>query len=220
MGMRCLAGPTRKIKERKEMKPCRRWLYITLVIVSTSKQVQAEKVEKQEMECSNNKAVQGVPGGQLTLSSKVDLLERCYFVATDNNGGQCCYNRIGYGEDCDSSEMYTVRDKTNCLKENITYEINLDWEETGTCNITILNLSGAATGQYKSYNADDQPLNEHGCFVTVTEQGNSVLLIIGVVMVVAVLIIALVVVQIKFKIIKKAGPQIPENAQQLREPLN
>jgi len=220
MGMRCLAGLTWKIKEKKEMKPCRRWLYITLVLFSTSKQIQADEAEQQKMECSNNKAVQGEPGGQLTLSSKVDLLERCYFVSTDNNGGQCCYNRIGYGEDCDSSEMYTVRDKTDCLLENITYEINLDWEETGTCNITILKLSGAATGQYNSYNADDQPLNEHGCFVTVTEQGNSVLFIIGVLIVVAVLIIALVVVQIKFKIIKKAGPQIQENAQPLREPLN
>ena len=202
------------------MKLCRRWLYITLVIVSTSKQVHAEEAEKQEMECSNNKAVQGVPGGQLTLSSKVDLLERCYFVSTDNKGGQCCYNRIGYDEDCDSSEMYTVRDKTNCLKQNVTYEINLDWEDTGTCNITILKLSGAASGQYNSYNADDQPLNEQGCFVTWTEQGNSVPLIIGVTLAVAVLIIALVVVLIKFKIIKKAGTQIPANAQQQREPLN
>ena len=202
------------------MKSCRRWLYITLVIVSTSKQVQAEEVEKQEMECSNNKAVQGAPGGQLTLSSYVDALERCYFVSRDESGGQCCYNRKGFDKDCDTSSRYTAQDKTNCLKENITYEIKVDWEESGTCNITIFKLSGAATGQYKSYNADDQPLNEQGCFVTVTEQGNSVPLIIGVVIVVAVLIIALVVVQIKFKIIKKAGPQIPENAQQLREPLN
>jgi len=202
------------------MKSCRRWLYITLVIVSTSKQIQADEAEQQQMECSNNKAVQGVPGGQLTLSSKVDLLERCYFVSTDNNGGQCCYNRIGYGEDCNTSKKYTVRDKTNCLKENITYEMSLDWEETGTCNITILNLSGAATGQYNSYNADDQPLNEQGCFVTVTEPGNSVPVIIGVVIVVVVLIIALVAVQIKFKIIKKGGTQIPANAQQQSEPLN
>ena len=126
------------------------------------------------MDCSNNAAVQGNPGEQLTLTSRVERLKRCYFVSTDkNSGSQCCYNLRGFDMDCDSSTKYKVQDKTYCLKENITYEMKLESRNSKTCNITILNLNGAAAGQWMSYNADDGPLDEQGCVVTVTQLGLS-----------------------------------------------
>ena len=141
------------------------WPFVIVVIFCFSKQVRAER---HEMTCSNNIMFQGDSGDQLTLISNVDSLERCHFVSTDSSGSQRCYHMEGFEKDCDTSTKSTVRDKAQCLEENVTYVMKLDWD-TGTCKMTILKLSDAATGQYKSYNADDEPLDEDGCEVMVTE---------------------------------------------------
>jgi len=105
----------------------------------------------------------------------------------------------GFEKDCDSSTKY--KDKAMC---NIAHVMKLDWN-TGTCNITFLKLSDVATGQYKSYNADDEPLDDKGCEVMVTETGLSVGEIAGVIFAVSVIVLVLIVVFIvinrKFKII-------------------
>merc|ERR1711879_284432 len=144
--------------------------FLIIVLVFTTVRVQADEVLR-NMDCSNNNALQGDPGEQLTLTSTVSRLKRCYFVSRDKStGSQCCYNLRGYDKDCEDSTHYKVQDKTNCLKENITYEMKLESRNSKTCNITILELSGAAAGQWMSYNAEDKPLNEQGCVVMVTEQ--------------------------------------------------
>jgi len=148
--------------------------FLVVVLVFTTVRVEADEVLK-NMHCSNNSAVQGDPGQQLTLTSTVKRLKRCYFVSTDKStGSQCCYNLRGYDMDCEDSTNYKVQDKTDCLKENITYEMKLESRNSKTCNITILDLSGAAAGQWMSYNpnpnAEDKPLNEQGCVVMVTQQ--------------------------------------------------
>ena len=138
--------------------------FVIVVIFCSLKQIGAER---QELTCSNNILVQGDSGDQLTLISNVDSLERCHFVTTDSSGSQCCYHMDGFERDCDTSTKSIVREKAECLEENDTFVMKLDWD-TGTCNMTILKLSDAAAGQYKSYNADDEPLDEDGCEVMVS----------------------------------------------------
>merc|ERR1711963_1109791 len=176
------------------------WPFVIVVIFCFSKQVRAER---HEMTCSNNIMFQGDSGDQLMLISNVDSAERCHFVSTDSSGSQCCYHVDGFEKDCDSSSNNTVRDKTKCLEENDTYVMKLDWD-TGTCNITILKLSDAATGQYKSYNADDEPLDEDGsgCAVMVTGTGLSSGEIAGVVFaVIVVVFLVFIVINRNLKII-------------------
>jgi len=160
------------------------------------------------MDCSNNSAVQGNPGDQLTLTSTVARLKRCYFVSTDkDSGSQCCYNLRGFDMDCDNSSKYKAQDKTYCLKENITYEMKLDSRKTRKCNITILNLSDAATGQWKSYNADDEPLDGQGCVVMVTQLGLSsahiATAVVGSVIGVVLLVVVLFLLNRKLNFISK-----------------
>ena len=148
--------------------------FLIIVLVFTTVRVQSDEVLR-NMDCSNNSAVQGDPGQQLTLMSTVKRLKRCYFVSTDKSTGtQCCYNLRGYDMDCEDSTYYKVQDKTYCLKENITYEMKLESRDSKTCNITIMKLSGAAAGQWMSYNPipneEDKPLDEQGCVVMVTQQ--------------------------------------------------
>ena len=176
------------------------WTFILVVIFCSLRQVGDER---QQMECTKKNMFQGDPGDQLTLISNVDRLERCHFVSTDSSGSQCCYHKNGFEKDCDTSTKSRVRDKAQCLEENDTFVMKLDWD-TGTCKMTILKLSDAATGQYKSYNADDEPLDEDGsgCAVMVTGTGLSSEEIAGVVFaVIVVVFLVFIVINRNLKII-------------------
>ena len=98
--------------------------------------------------------------------------------------------------------------EAECLEDNVAHVMKLDWD-TGTCNITFLKLSDVATGQYKSYNADDEPLDEDGCEVMVTEAGLSGGEIAGVIFAVTALVLIVVFIMInrKFKIINHEDNQ-------------
>ena len=172
------------------------WTFVIVVIFCSFGQVGDER---QQMECTKKNMFQGDSGDQLTLISNVDSLERCHFVSTDSSGSQCCYYVDGFEKDCDSSTKSTVKDKAQC----VAHVMKLDWD-TGTCNITILKLSDAATGQYKSYNADDEPLDEDGsgCAVMVTGTGLSSGEIAGVVFaVIVVVFLVFIVINRNLKII-------------------
>jgi len=171
-------------------------------MAATTMRVQADEVIR-NTNCSNNAAVQGDPGEQLTLTSRVDRLKRCYFVSTDKiTGSQCCYNLRGFDMDCENSTKYKVQDKTYCLKENIAYEMKLESRKTRMCNITILELSSAASGQWKSYHANDDPVDEQGCVVMVTQLGlsggNLAAVIVSVIGVIALVVVALFLLNRKF----------------------
>ena len=178
------------------------WTFILVVIFCSLRQVGDER---QQMECTKKNMFQGDPGDQLTLISNVDSLERCHFVSTDSSGSQRCYHMEGFEKDCDTSTKSTVRDQAQCLEENVTYVMKLDWD-TGTCKMTILQLSDAATGQYKSYNADDEPLDEQGCVVMVTQLGLSgphiATAVVGSVIGVVLLVVVLFLLNQKFNFIK------------------
>jgi len=175
----------------------RHFLIIIYVMVCAAMRVHAEESKGNiDLDCSNSNTFEGGSGGQLTLMSRVDRAKRCYFVSTDKESGkQCCYNMKGSDEDCDNSTRYKVQDKTNCLKENMTYEMKLDSRGSRTCNITIIKLNQAASGLWKSYNADDHPNDEQGCSVIVTgEEQLSVTIIVLIVLAVVVCVIILAIV--------------------------
>jgi len=170
---------------------------IALVILCAPTNVMAEEASN-VLKCSNNRNFEGKPGYELTLTSDVSRGERCYFIYTDRNGGdQCCYNLKDSHKDCDTSTKYKSQDKTNCLKENSTFEMKLDSRGSGTCNITIIGLSQAASGHWKSYNADHKPTDEdeQGCSVIVAgEEQLSVTVIVLIVLAVVVCVIILAIV--------------------------
>merc|ERR1712038_1079808 len=144
-------------------------IIICMIVCALIKVRGEESKGNVDLDCSNSNTFEGGSGGQLTLMSRVDRAKRCYFVSTDKESGkQCCYNMKGSDEDCDNSTRYKVQDKTNCLKENMTFEMKLDSRGSRTCNITIIKLSQAARGLWKSYNADDHPIDVQGCSVIVT----------------------------------------------------
>jgi len=174
----------------------RHFLIIIYVMVCAAMRVHAEESKGNiDLDCSNSNTFEGGSGGQLTLMSRVDRAKRCYFVSTDKESGkQCCYNMKGSDEDCDNSTRYKVQDKTNCLMENMTFEMKLDSRGSRTCNITIIKLSQAARGQWKSYKANDDPIDEHGCSVIVTgEEQLSVTVIVLIVFAVVVCVIILAI---------------------------
>ena len=94
-------------------------------------------------------------GGNTKLTIKVHLREECYFVVTSkDNSNMCCYD--GPNNYCRKSPMYKRGNNSKCLK----------WDEyflrmgPTTCELLIESNSEAASGLYKSYNADDEKIQE------------------------------------------------------------
>lgn len=136
---------------------------------------------RQDWDCINDSAIMSMQGGHLSMMSRVESLERCYFVLTqENSGEQCCYNLDGFSDDCEKSEDYKRRNNTKCAKENV--EIKLDSEVSGTCNLTIKSVSENSAGRYKSYEADHTGLAQEFCVIVSgqIEEGVSVAVLLTV----------------------------------------
>ena len=119
-------------------------------------------------DCRKENIIEVKQGEELTLTSTIDPLKRCYFVFTKNDSGdQCCYNRRGNNEDCDTSDKYKRSHMTKCPE----YDLIVDSVETGTCILTIKSAREADAGEYKSYDADDLPIQ--GSLVTVSGRESS-----------------------------------------------
>ena len=103
-------------------------------------------------------------GERLTLISNVERLQSCHFVFTEDIGReQCCYNKEGREEDCEKDK---IQGNTKCLMED-EYVVTIDGRGTGTCNLTIESVSEYSAGHYRSYTADDEPIQE--CIVKVVK---------------------------------------------------
>ena len=103
-------------------------------------------------------------GERLTLISNVERLKSCHFVFTEDIGGeQCCYNKEGREGDCEKNKN---QGNTKCLMED-EYVVTIDGRGTGTCNLTIESVSEYSAGQYRSYTADDELIQE--CVVKVVK---------------------------------------------------
>ena len=133
-----------------------RLLLLSFSLCLSFNHVQARIKKVEERECRNVHQ-----GKELTLTSVIEPLTRCYFVSTDSDsGGQCCFHKIGEDEDCTSSGYYKHRNNTECPDFRLTF----DSIKTLTCNLTIKSVSAA--GEYKSYDVDHTPLQS--CHVTVS----------------------------------------------------
>ena len=157
---------------------CRLLLGFSLCLTFNHVQARIKKVE--ERECRNVHQ-----GKELTLTSVIEPLTRCYFVSTDSDSGdQCCFNKHGSDEDCETSKDYKQRNYRNCPD----YALTVDSTETETCNLTIKGVSEAAAGEYKSYDADHEPIQD--CVVTVSggdAAGTRIILVIIVLVALALL---------------------------------
>jgi len=124
--------------------------------------------EDKNTDCRGENAIDFKLGESLTLVSHVDPLKRCYFVFTDDDSSdQCCFNRKENNEDCDTSDKYKSRNSTKCPE----YVLAVDSIEAKTCVLTITSVSENAAGQYKSFDAEDVPIQ--GCHVTVSAEVQS-----------------------------------------------
>lgn len=133
--------------------------------------------EDKNTDCRKENAIDVKFGEELTLISRVDPLKRCYFVFTDDDSSdQCCFNRKEHNEDCETSDKYNPRNSMNCPE----YVLKVDSIETRTCVLTITSVSETAAGQYRSFDADDVPIQ--GCHVTVSGEksnGGGIKAIVG-----------------------------------------
>jgi len=120
------------------------------------------KADEDSGDCRYQQVIDVMQGRKLTLISDVDPLARCYFVSTTNDGDQCCFDKDKSDEDCETSDKYKHQNSMNCPK----YELTCDSSKTFTCNLTITSVSEAVAGQYKSYDANHEPIQE--CVVTVS----------------------------------------------------
>ena len=94
-------------------------------------------------------------GGNTTLTVNVHLREKCYFVFTSKDKShQCCYD--GPNNYCESSPMYKRGNNNKCLKED-EYALKIN---PTTCVLFIASNSETASGLYKSYNAEDEEIQE------------------------------------------------------------
>lgn len=136
--------------------------YITFLLVCF---FLSAKADEDIGDCRDQKVIDVKQGGKLTLISDVDPLARCYFVSTTNDGDQCCFDKDKSDEDCETSDKYKHQNSMSCPK----YELTCDSSKTFTCNLTITSVSEAVAGQYKSYDANHDPIQ--GCVVTVSGGG-------------------------------------------------
>ena len=141
-------------------------LLLLLVCMFTSGQVTAEE-ESKDFQCDHEFTPKF--GERLKLVSHVERLQTCHFIYTEENTGeQCCYNLVGREEDCETSDKYSKRSSTRCHKEG-EFLVTVDSRGSGTCNLTIESVSEASAGQYRSYTADHELIQE--CAVKVKGEG-------------------------------------------------
>ena len=94
-------------------------------------------------------------GGNTKLIVEVHLREKCYFVFTSKDKShQCCYD--GPNNFCKSSPLYKGGNNSKCLKED-EYALKIN---PTTCVLSIASNSETASGLYKSYNAEDEEIQE------------------------------------------------------------
>jgi len=170
-------------------------LIFVVMFICLTNEANADEA-RQDWECKNDSAIMSMQGGHLSMVSRVESLERCYFVLTqENSGEQCCYNLDGFSDDCEKSEDYKRRNNTKCAKENV--EIRLDSEVSGTCNLTIKSVSENSAGRYKSYEADHTALAEEFC-VIVSGQKEETSVPIFITLAVVLAVVAIIVLLVAF----------------------
>ena len=185
-------------------------LLLLLVCMFTSGQVTAEE-ESKDFQCDHEFTLKFGEG--LKLVSHVERLQTCHFIYTEENTGeQCCYNLVGREEDCETSDKYSKRSSTRCHKEG-EFLVTVDSRGSGTCNLTIESVSEASAGQYRSYTADDEPIQE--CIVKVVKvkgegaQGSvviPVLVVLAILLAVTVAVVVTILVRrgsIKFTLVNR-----------------
>ena len=175
-----------------------------LVCVFTwiSNQVNADQMCEGEIEVEN--------GERLILISNIERLQSCHFVFTEDIGGeQCCYNKEGREGDCEKDKS---QGNTKCLMED-EYVVTIDGRGTGTCNLTIESVSEYSAGHYRSYTADDEPIQE--CVVKVVKvkgggaQGSVVIVLVAILLAVTVAVVVTILVRrgsIKFTLVGEREP--------------
>jgi len=106
------------------------------------------------MNCTDDTSLEVRGGEGLNLTTQVDILSRCHFVFTsEDQSFRCCYD--SNSKDCDAYN-YTTGNETKCLQGE-DYSVYVDSPGANTCTLV---MREAQSGQYKSYNADQQLLQE------------------------------------------------------------
>ena len=134
-------------------------------------------------------------GGNTKLIVDVHLREKCYFVFTANNKShQCCYDGPTPNNYCRKFPMYKRGNNSMCLKED-EYALKIN---PTTCVLFIASNSETASGLYKSYNAEDEEIQE--CDVQEDREvgGSSAGVVVGVLITVAIIAVAAVFLSVFF----------------------
>jgi len=172
---------------------CSRLLALFLVLILYAEHVKANEESGYEV----------VLGKRFNLKSSVPLLKRCHWVFTKKNSTEkCCYHLKGKGQDCE----HTKPNGKRCPKES-EYLVTNDGKRSLTCNLTIECSSEFCAGQYKSYTADDELIQEMSVEKVIIEGGIGPGLITVTVLATLLLIAVLMVITLNRRghIIQKDG---------------
>jgi len=170
--------------------------FLYLVCVFTLGHANADE-ETGDSECPKEIVI----GERLSLVTLIDRLETCHFVftAVGKSSEQCCYFQKGRDEDC--TDKLTKPNGKECLQEG-EYNVTNDGRGTGTCSLTIDNVSEATAGNYKSY-TDRQLIQE--CTVELAGALDPVL--IGIVLALgSIILVAILLAAVYVHLHKKTRP--------------
>ena len=145
-----------------------------------------------------------VLGKRFNLKSNVPLLKRCHWVFTKKNSTEkCCYHLKGKEQDCE----HTKPNGKRCPKES-EYLVTNDGKRSLTCNLTIECVSEFCAGQYKSYTADDELIQEMSVVKVIIDGGISpgimTMIVLPIILIIMVLVVVVTLIR-RGHIIRKDG---------------
>ena len=113
--------------------------------------------EKHSWNCTPDKIVKGDEGERLTIVSRVNPVDRCYFQFThEDEDYRCCYQN----KDDNYCGALEYQNGPKCLKSD-NYFVEIDSKghsAVHTCNLTIPSVSSSSSGKYQSFNSDNQAI--------------------------------------------------------------
>ena len=121
--------------------------------------------------CTLDKIVKGDEGERLTIVSRVNPVDRCYFEFTHQDDDyRCCYQN----KEDNYCGALQYKNGPKCLKSD-NYLVKIDSKghsAVDTCNLTITSVSPLSEGKYQSFHSSGQPIQM--CNISITTDLQSI----------------------------------------------
>jgi len=127
--------------------------------------------ESKSWNCTLDKTVKEDEGERLTIVSRVNPVDRCYFEFTPQDDDyRCCYQN----KDDNYCGALGYSNGPKCLKSD-NYLVKIDSKgqsAVDTCSLTIESVSSLSEGKYQSFHSSGQPIQMCNISITTNLQSN------------------------------------------------